>query len=118
MFDYNTFKREALSAVTHIGFQTRNASNIEWLDADQLSRIRGKNFVTDERWQYRLLADRSILVEISYGWMMDNPVIGLTVFHRDPASRAWDNERSKAVFSVSELVEALEVLNAGRKVEA
>jgi hypothetical protein len=117
MFDYHQFKREALNAVSHIGFQTHNPERVEWLSAAQRRKRLGKNFITDERWQYRLLADRSILVEISYGWFLDHPIIGLTVFHKGD-SAAWDDERSKAVHSVSELVEALELLNAGREAVA
>jgi hypothetical protein len=117
--DYYQLKGKTLDAVSHIGVAVpvMMPSTIEWLSQEQRSRLHGKNFVTDEKWQFRLLAGRSILVEISYGRFLDDPILGLTVFHKGEAA-TWDHERSKACFSVAELVEALTVLNAGREVEA
>lgn len=113
MFDYAQFKRDTLEAAKHIGLYCSGPLRVEWLTPDQKQRIRAKNFVTDEKWQFRLLADRSILVEISYGWFIDHPVLGLTVFHKGE-SAALDHERSKACHSITELTEALETLHAGR----
>lgn len=112
-FDYNQFKRETLAAINQLGSQDFTPSRIEWLTQEQRKRLRGDNFITSERWAYRLLANRSILVEISYGWMMDHPVLGLTVFHKDDES--WDHSMSQACFSIAELVERLTLLNEGRE---
>lgn len=112
-FDYYAFKRETLAAAGAVGVSV-HPSAITWLSADQRAKLKGRNFVTNERWQLRSLANRTILVELSYGWMFGAPLLGLTVFHKGESS-AWDDERSKCCHSIAELVEALELLDAGRE---
>lgn len=115
MADYHELKKEVTAAVSHIGAQVISPYNIEWLSGDQRKRIAAKNFVTDERWQFRLLAQRQILVEISYGDFLGSPVLGVSVFHRREQDKQWDHERSRAVHSAAELREYLELLNEGRE---
>lgn len=110
MLDYSCFKTAALNAANAIGLYCSTPLHVEWLSAEQRSRMRGVNFMTQERWQYRLLADRSKLVEISYGrGIGGDHMIGLTVFHRD--DKEADFKGSRAVFSVDELKRALEEID-------
>ena len=58
MFDYHEFRRDTLAAASHIGTAVTTPRRIEWLTGEQLKRLAGTNFMTGERWQYRLLAAR------------------------------------------------------------
>lgn len=110
MTDYNELKRNTLSAVQTVGLLCVTPSHIAWMTGEQRRRLMGKNLVTDEKWQFRFVRDRSIVVEISYGWMMGGPVWGLTCFHRDEPDRDFD--RSGAHHSLEDLMDALTALDA------
>lgn len=118
--DYHAFKSAALAAVSGIGRVVQPVErNSLGLTKEQRQRLAGTNFVTDERWQYRLLADGSILTEISYGRFLNDHVIGVTVFCVGALAgdaEAWDHALSGAVHSPEELAEKLTVLhNGGRE---
>lgn len=104
--DYLDFKNKALMAANGFGLCVTLPLHIEWMTAEQKQRLRGGNFMTNERWQHRLLADRSKMVEISYGHGIGcDHMIGLTVFHRDDPED--DFRYSRAVFSIEEMTTAL-----------
>ncbi len=121
MQDYNEAKREfrarifeadAIGALAHAGqIETIKRQ----MSAEQRSHFGGKNFVTDERWQFRLLAGNSIFVEISHGVIMSSRVYGVSAYHiagPDAGNREKDFAASKCCHSVSELIEHLQALNA------
>ncbi|ESQ85430.1 hypothetical protein AEAC466_04505 [Asticcacaulis sp. AC466] len=110
MTDYYVLKHKTLTAVSHIGraITAIPTQIIGRMTFAQRNRLNAKNFVADDRWQYRLIADK--LVEIAYGNFMGNPVLGVTVFHlygEDSARAEMDHNASDAVHSVDELVEKL-----------
>lgn len=119
MFDYNSFRRDTLDAVKHIGRALPSPNEAErMLSATQTKHRRGSNFVTDEKWQYRDLGNGALVVEISYGWMMGNPLIGLTVYCVGPLkadAREWDHSLSGCYHSIAEMVERLETLDTGSR---
>lgn len=117
MFDYVIFKHETEAALHHIGRKFASANQAETtMSAAQIRRRRGTNFVTSEVWQYRELAEGALIAEISYGWMMDKPVLGLTIFCVGALAgeaEEWDHTLSSCFGSIAELSERLEELHTG-----
>lgn len=112
MFDYNTFRRDCLSSIMNIGRQvTRGTAQHMLKTKEQIDRIRGDNFMTPEVWSYRVLDGGRYVVEISYGFFIDHGIVGVTVFHTDPAEAELDHDKSRAVYSASELEAYLRELN-------
>lgn len=118
MFDYEATRRELLAGVQQIGraVTADAAERSAGMSADQLRRFKARNMMTDERWQVRKLAGGAILVEIAYGWFLDKPLFGLTVFcvgELAADAPEWDHTLSGVFGSVSEVIGRLAELNAG-----
>lgn len=112
MFDYHTFRRDCLSSIMNIGHQvTRGVAQDMLKTKEQRDQIRAKNLMTPEVWSYRVLDGGRYVVEISYGFFIDHGVVGVTVFHTDPAEAAQDHDKSRAVYSAGELADYLRELN-------
>lgn len=114
--DYNDRKRLVLDGASHIGRAMQGAHQWPKMTPEQLKRLRGKNIMTDDIWQRRLLADGSLFVEIAYSWFVDRPLYGLSVWCvGDLAADApeWDHALSGAFGSEAELLGRLAQLNAG-----
>jgi hypothetical protein len=115
-FDYHAFRKEVLNGAPHIGRALTADRAEEPMSKAQVKRRRARNIMTDEVWQYRSLAGGSLIVEIAYGWFLDKPLLGLTVFCvRDLAKDAaeWDHSLSGAFHDVPSLLGRLAQLNAG-----
>jgi hypothetical protein len=117
-WDYNTLRRDMLAGASRIGqgLQSREAAERAGLNTEQRKRIRAKNFMTDDVWQYRKLAGGSLVVEIAFGHMLGNPLIGLTVFCvKELAGDAaqWDHSLSGVFNDVPSALGRLASLNAG-----
>jgi hypothetical protein len=117
-FDYHAFRREVLDGAKGIGQAILPDQADQRLNAQQVRRRRARHLMTDEVWQYRRLADGSLIVEIAYGWFLDHPLLGLTVFCvGDLASEAaeWDHSLSGVFHDVPSLLGRLAQLESGGK---
>lgn len=115
-FNYDTFKRDTLAALEGIGRCVTKGGSSRVLSTPQLRKFNGKNMMTDEVWQYRSLAGGSLIVEVSYSWFMQKPLLGLTVFCVGALAAdapEWDHSLSSCYGSVSELAGRMAVLEAG-----
>ncbi len=114
-FDYQAARLELTQAAADIGNPAPADDTRLGLSPRQLRRFRERNFMTDERWAVRRLRGGSMIVEIAYGWFIDHPLYGLTVFCvrdlKDQADRL-DFELSRVTFSIPEAVARLQELDA------
>lgn len=86
--------------------------------AAQRKHICAHNFMTPAAWAYRSLAGGQLVVEVSYGTFMDNPLLGVSVYHTDAAKADRDFDVSRVVHSVEELRDLLTELDATKEVVA
>lgn len=116
-FEYHQFHRDTLDAIKGIGSAVQSGNAAErGMSATQIKRRRARNFMTDEVWQYRRLAGGSLVVEISYGWFVKSPMLGMTVFcvgELKADAQAWDHSLSTSFDSIEELAGRLATLEAG-----
>lgn len=112
--DYNTFKRETLGAISHLG--RVESQRPRALNAAQVRKLHGKNIMADDVWQFLTISHkgRSVFyVEVAYSFFCGKPLLGLTVFplYGTPEEREEDGHRlGNCYFSPSELAEALDNL--------
>lgn len=86
--------------------------------AAQRKHICAHNFMTPDAWAYRSLAGGQLVVEVSYGTFMYNPLLGVSVYHTDAAKADRDFDVSRVVHSVEELRDLLAELDSTEEQEA
>lgn len=115
-FDYHATRRELLTGARHIGRRLAPTAWEDCMSLEQRKRIRAKNVMTDERWEVRSLAGDNLTVELAYGWFLDRPLFGVTVFCvRGLAADAahWDHALSGCFNDVPSVLARLRELDEG-----
>lgn len=113
--DYHTLKRDYLNGARHIGRAVQD-HQFPRLSETQRKRLNGKNFMTDDKWQMRLLAGGALLVEVSYSWFLNKPLYGVTVFcvgELAADAPEWDHALSSCYDNLPDLLGRLCELDVG-----
>lgn len=114
--DYHGYRSAVLDGAKGIGQRLDLGAARSKLSEDQVRRFKARNMMTDDVWQYRSLAGGSLVAEIAYGWFLDKPLFGLTIYCvGELASDAaeWDHSLSAVYHDVASLLGRLAQLEAG-----
>ena len=117
-FDYNATRSRVLKGASHIGVVISKPEALRKMSAEQARKARAVNFMTDELWQFRLLGEGALIAEISYGYFMQSPMFGLTVYCvGELAAEAdqWDHALSGVFSDEAALWGRLTDLNTGAR---